>query len=132
MSLLKNPYYNPSSSPSDTLAVYIAAVKNSITKLWKRKERVTDNLSEGERLALDDLQKREDIVIQQADKGGKIVIMDREDYVQDLETMLADEEFYKEEEYNMSPRNNDWKHHDKPNEADINEDEVLCWNHGEF
>ena len=79
MKLLKNPYYNPSSSPPDNLAVYINAVKNSIIKLWNRKTPVVNNLTEEERLAFDALQKREDIVIQQADKGGKIVIMDRKD-----------------------------------------------------
>ena len=41
----------------------------------------------------------------------------------------CDKEHYKEEEYNMNPGNNDWKRHDKLDEADINEDEVLFWNH---
>ena len=46
MRQLKNPYYNPSSSPPQTLGVYIAAVKNSITKLWKSNKPVTDNLTQ--------------------------------------------------------------------------------------
>ena len=89
MRLLKNPYYNPSNSPPENLAVYINAVKNSIINLWNRKTPITNNLSEEERLALDALQKREDIIIKQADKGGKTVIMDRKDYIKELEYVFT-------------------------------------------
>ena len=98
MNQLKNPYYNPSSNPPNTLEVYIAAVKNSIKTPWKSSKKVTDNLSEEERLALNALKERGDIVFQQADKGGKTVIMNRDDYIKELETMLQDKEYYKKED----------------------------------
>ena len=43
------------------------------------------------------MRNREDIVIQQADKGGKIVIMNKEDYVNACEELLKDKEYYREE-----------------------------------
>ena len=98
MNQIRNPYYNPTNSPPKMLEVYIAAVKNSIKKLWKSNKSVTDNLTKEERLAIDSLKQRDDVVFQQADKGGKIVIMNREDYIQELESMLQDEEYYKKED----------------------------------
>ena len=68
-----------------------------LINLWKRKTSVNNNLTEEERLALDALQKREDIVIYQADKGGKTVIMNKSDYIKEMESMLTDKEFYQEE-----------------------------------
>ena len=59
---------------------------------------VKDNLSENERIALSNLKEREDTVIQQADEGDKIVIMNKHDYIQACSEMLRDEEFYQREE----------------------------------
>ena len=95
---IKNPYWNPSKSPPNPLMLYIAAVKESIKGLVNAKVRCKDNLSENERIALSNLKEREDIVIQQADKGGKIVIMNKHDYIQACSEMLRDEEFYQREE----------------------------------
>ena len=54
------------------------------------------NLTKKERDALHDLANDTEIVIKPADKGGKIVIMDRQDYEQDCERQLQDEEHYTE------------------------------------
>ena len=66
---MKNPYYNPPGNSPKALDLYITAIKSSIQQLFKSKKGVKDNLSEDERISLDNLRNREDIVIQQADKG---------------------------------------------------------------
>ena len=43
----------------------------------------TDNLTIGERKALSALMKRTDIVINKADKGSTIVVLDRDQYIKD-------------------------------------------------
>ena len=78
------------------------AIKSSIQQLFKNKKAVKDNLTEGERIALENLRNREDIVIQQADKGGKIVVMNKVDYVGGCEELLKDDEYYKEENTDRS------------------------------
>ena len=55
-----------------------------------------DNLSYGERKALTDLMSRTDIVINKADKGSTIVVIDRDDYVRDALEHLADQSVYQQ------------------------------------
>ena len=99
---MKNPYYNPPGNSPKALDLYITAIKSSIQQLFKNKKAVKDNLTEGERIALENLRNREDIVIQQADKGGKIVVMNKVDYVGACEELLKDDEYYKEENTDRS------------------------------
>ena len=40
------------------------------------------------------LQTRSDVVINRADKGGKVVVMDKQTYINNCECQLNDEEFY--------------------------------------
>ena len=47
------------------------------------------------RMALDDLKKRNDIVVLPADKGSKMVILDRSVYINSAEEMLSDTNIYK-------------------------------------
>ena len=84
-------------------------MKNSIIRLFKEAGRnpIIDNLSPEERVALKTLKERETIVIQQADKGGKIVVMNREDYVQACQDMLDDTNFYKKETIDRHQENID-------------------------
>ena len=44
---------------------------------------------------LDDLKKREDIVISPADKGRCTVVMDKTEYHAKVDSLLADRKFYK-------------------------------------
>ena len=52
------------------------------------------NLTLEERISLKNLSERTDIIIHSADKGGKIVIMDRSIYIQECEKQLENKEFY--------------------------------------
>ena len=55
----------------------------------------TDNLTIGERKALSALMKRTDIVINKADKGSTIVVLDRNQYIKDGLTHLSNENVHK-------------------------------------
>jgi len=76
-------------------------LENTIYKLLLELETIqytqtrSDNLTKNERLALTNLAKRTDIVINKADKGSTIVVQDREQYVQDGLSHLANETVYK-------------------------------------
>ena len=91
---IPNPYYNPQKGPSDHLSTYISAVKKDVVELLNIPNRNPSNISQDEANALKSLSSRTEIVIQNADKGGKIVIMNRNDYIKECENNLSNEEFY--------------------------------------
>ena len=53
------------------------------------------NITADEKLALDNLKTRDDIIIHSADKGGKIVIMNRTEYIKACQDQLEDTAFYR-------------------------------------
>ena len=53
------------------------------------------NLSKGEQKAMEELPKRKDIIITNADKGGAVVIMDVEKYIKEANRQLSDKRNYK-------------------------------------
>ena len=53
-----------------------------------------DNLTKGDRGALQSLKKRDDIIIKPADKGSAVVVMAREHYISEAERPLNDSNFY--------------------------------------
>ena len=53
------------------------------------------NFTNVERKYLSDLANDTSIVIKKADKGGAIVIQNREDYIKEGERQLSDEKFYR-------------------------------------
>lgn len=55
-----------------------------------------NNISYDQRQALKELQNNPNIIIKEADKGGAIVVMDREYYKEKILEMLQDSEIYKE------------------------------------
>ena len=72
----------------------MSAVKKDITQLLKKENNHRSNLTVQERQALDDLSTNEKIIIKPADKGGRIVIMDKAEYISACERDLSDGEFY--------------------------------------
>jgi hypothetical protein len=94
-SKLKNPYfYPPEKYTPPNLEKFLANVKSGITELINKPTRTPSNLTTSERGTLKMLQKDSDIVIQRADKGGKVVIMDKEAYTQSCKDQLKNKEFY--------------------------------------
>ena len=58
------------------------------------------NLSKKEIKAMEDLKKREDVVICNADKGGAVVICSVQDYIKEADRQLSDRNFYKKLPHN--------------------------------
>ena len=68
-----------------TRNTYQEAVKKDIKQSKTVTERnIRSNLSKGEKIALKDLTKRDDIIITNTDKGGTVVIMDVNDYIREI------------------------------------------------
>ena len=73
---------------------YIENVQNTPTT--KSNQNIQYNVSLPERNAIKSLANDQSIIIKEADKGGTVVIMDRENYKEIVKTMLSNEEYYKE------------------------------------
>ena len=76
------------------LEKYIETLQNTPTT--KSNTNVKYNVSLAERNAIKSVANDESIIIKEADKGGAVVIMDREHYKTMAETLLMDEEYYQE------------------------------------
>ena len=76
------------------LETYIKAVSDSTEGDLRKQRRNRDNLSNNERKALKDLQKRMDIDIKPADKGSATVVMSHEDYVAEAMRQLNNPQHY--------------------------------------
>ncbi|XP_064468622.1 uncharacterized protein LOC135381512 [Ornithodoros turicata] len=82
---------------------YIQAVQKDILKVTSKKGPPRHNLSSEERKALSDLEKRKDIVIKPADKGGVIVVMDTDAYIREGAPQLEDTTFYERLDRDPTP-----------------------------
>lgn len=89
-----NSYFEPSKGRNQSLDEYI-----DVTKVIPRddtKRKTSFNITHNERKALNNLSKDTSIVIKEADKGGGIVIMNREFYKRKILEMLEDTSFYQQ------------------------------------
>ena len=75
-------------------------IKSSKTKKLPR-----DNLAKSEREALVNLQKRNDIIITKADKGGVVVILDIKDYIAEADRQLNDTNNYEQLDFDPTELN---------------------------
>ena len=79
--------------------IYIYTILTAINhdiKSSKTKKLPRDNLTKSEREALLNLQKRNDIIITKADKGGAVVILDINDYIDEANRQLNDTNNYEQ------------------------------------
>ena len=60
-----------------------------------KKYKFTSNLSPEELEALKQLRNDNTIIIKKADKGSTVVLMNRDDYIAEVERQLNDTKFYK-------------------------------------
>ena len=73
----KTSNWTPPPGRFGSLDYYISKCRGEVNKLNFKRHLVTDNLTPGERAALISLRQRPDIVIKPADKGGAVVVWDR-------------------------------------------------------
>ena len=83
-----NSNWLPDKLPS-CVETFITAINHDI-KSSKTKNFPCDNLTKSEREALLNIQKRNDIIITKADKGGAVVILDIKDYIDEANKQLND------------------------------------------
>ena len=89
-----NSYFEPPRGRNQRLDEYI-----DMTKVIPRNDpqrKTSFNITRNERKAIDNLAKDTSIEIKEADKGGGIVIMNKEFYKRKLLQMLDDKSFYKQ------------------------------------
>lgn len=87
---------------NSSVDTYCRLVERDIYTVLKNKAdyKVADNLDREQRDELRNLKEDKSLVIQSADKGGAIVIMDRTQYDQEIRNQLANTVFYKKLECN--------------------------------
>ena len=89
-----NSYFEPPRGRNNVLDEYIDLTKVIPRNDTQRKRSV--NITRNELFAIDSFTKDTSIVIKEADKGGGIVIMNKEFYKTKLLEMLEDKSFYKQ------------------------------------
>ncbi|XP_077346362.1 uncharacterized protein LOC143989996 [Lithobates pipiens] len=87
----QGPYYSPRRGPiPPNIRVFRDVVLRDLDSLKVRKVRMQRDLEAG----LDSLCTNKSLVIRPADKGGGIVVLDREDYLKEMHRILEDNETY--------------------------------------
>jgi len=85
-----NPEWNPPPGKCSKIIIgYEQFLNKKIKQLFKR-NKIKHNISVKDRDALNKLRNNTDILIQKADKGGSITILNRLEYVAKMDKMLAD------------------------------------------
>ena len=79
---------------SPTLEKFTSLIKSETMKLLTTPNRNKINLTTEEKQALTSLKLNNDITIKQADKGGKVVIMNTSDYIKACENQLQNKTYY--------------------------------------
>lgn len=94
-SLPSSKHWTPPTQRDKCLDLYIRAVQHDVLEAYKKQTPFRPNLSIKEKESLEKLACRHEIVIKPADKGGAIVIMNRDDYIKEADRQLSDTSFYK-------------------------------------
>ena len=92
----KRKAWTPPAGEYDAVDEFVADVRKQLSNLAKQPEtKPESNISGEERQALITLKSRDDLYINKADKGGAIVIWDKELYNAEGKRQLSDRKFYK-------------------------------------
>ena len=97
--------WTPPPGQSKALDLYIKSTENDIKNLLFPRLRKS-NLSKVESKALSLLRSRKDIVIKPADKGGAVVVWDKELYIKEAQRQLEDTQFYQQRATDPIMKNN--------------------------
>ena len=126
---VSNRFYNPSQDPSKVLATYISAMKKDVSDMMNKPNYENPNMTVEEREALKSLKEREDVIIQSADKGGKVVVMNRSEYTEKCNLDLSNGKFYKVMQSDPTPRYVEEIHQSI---ADLRSQEIITENEAKF
>ena len=75
------------------LETFLAAVENKLFDAERAGREPKASISRAENMALCQLRKSKDIVVRLQDKGSRFVILDRNDYIDKVESNLSDGSF---------------------------------------
>ena len=92
---LKKPnHFTPLAGRDRHLDAFIEGVTSEV--MLKAKKPKSSNLSDNQKIALDNLRKNHDITIKPADKGGAVVVQNTSDYIDECDRQLSDTTFYRQ------------------------------------
>uniref|UniRef100_A0A803JSK4 Reverse transcriptase domain-containing protein n=1 Tax=Xenopus tropicalis TaxID=8364 RepID=A0A803JSK4_XENTR len=95
--LKKKSDFIPKQDKGKGIEAYEKLIMQDLEEMVKKNnKKKRNNCSKEEYEALKSLERNTEIIIKPADKGGGIVIMDKEKYVAECERLLSDKETYKE------------------------------------
>ncbi|XP_059588798.1 uncharacterized protein LOC109283246 isoform X2 [Alligator mississippiensis] len=99
----KTSDWTPHSGRNPKLDRYIDCFRERMNNEIISNTRHHNNLSLPEKKAIECLRSNHQIVIKPADKGGAIVILNREDYIKEANRQLSDTTYYKELQEDPTP-----------------------------
>ncbi|XP_029848861.4 uncharacterized protein LOC115330973, partial [Ixodes scapularis] len=91
-----NKSWTPKEQRDKYLDLYIESVQRDVIRNYQQRKCLRHNLTPAERIAMRELSSRDDIIIKPADKGGAIVFMNKQDYLDEGFRQLMNQQFYKE------------------------------------
>ena len=108
--LYRNAFESKSVKPDelDEFKNKLRSLSLQSLKFYNRKKKKLENISEDEHNALLELASLNDIVIQKADKGNVIVLVNKSDYIEKMEAILSDTSKF--ELMNFERLNGDLRH----------------------
>ena len=80
-------------SKDTALEIFLATVENKLFDIKRARTRPINNLSKLERSAMNQLRSSNDISVRLQDKGSRFLILDRQDYIDKVESNLNDGSF---------------------------------------
>ena len=86
--------WNPPPARTPAIAHFIDSASNLVRRTGARHMYSSHNLTQTETLVLHNLSRRQDIIIKHADKGGAVVVWDRNLYVEECQRLLANSDHY--------------------------------------
>ncbi|KAM9324650.1 KN motif and ankyrin repeat domain-containing protein 4 [Gastrophryne carolinensis] len=94
----------PPLSSNRYTSLFLQAVQRDLQKVSWRVPKDGDNLSELERSALKDLQRAPKVIVRPSDKGGNVVLLDRDYYIAEIMKQLNDHTTYRKVDFNPFPQ----------------------------
>ena len=104
----KQSTFVPPNDRDTYLDFYIEAVTQEILQA-SSKQKMYSNISKEEMESLRSLSQDDSIVIKKADKSNMVAIMNKPDYIKEVECQLSDEKYYTRLDKNPSKRTKHYK-----------------------
>ena len=98
-----NSNWEPPNYKQKSLQTFFGNVSKDLQRLYEQPKQNITNLSPAELTALENMKERKEMVIKPADKGGKIVLWPRQQYIEEASRQLGDKNYYEEQTEDRTP-----------------------------